>query len=167
MALLDHLRTDPLAPHLVSLRPAAAMPDGVIDVRGDHLGGALRPTALVGDTPAALALTSSSRVILRVPDGAISGGVTLSLGDRRSNALPLHVAVPLAENLHPIANPAVDGEGNLYATFSGSRGQEVPVSIFRIDRDFQMRGGHGLPHRQGRCHVAVGGGDGHRDGTRL
>ena len=139
MALLDHLRADPLAPHLVSLHPAAAMPDGVIDIRGERLAGALRPTALVGDTPASLAFTSGSRVTIRVPDGAISGGVVLSVGEHRSNPLPLHVAVPLAENLHPIANPAVDGEGNLYATFSGSRGQEVPVSIFRVDRDFQMR----------------------------
>jgi sugar lactone lactonase YvrE len=139
MALLDHLRADPLAPHLVSLHPAAAMPDGVIDVRGERLAGPLQPAALVGDTPAALSFTSGHRVTIRVPDGAISGSVVLTVGDHRSNALPLHVAVPLAENLHPIASPAVDGEGNIYATFSGARGQEVPVSIFRIDRDFQMR----------------------------
>jgi sugar lactone lactonase YvrE len=45
----------------------------------------------------------------------------------------------MAENLHPVANPAVDADGNLFATFSGTRGQQVPVSIFSIDRDFQIR----------------------------
>jgi sugar lactone lactonase YvrE len=45
----------------------------------------------------------------------------------------------MAENLHPVANPAVDADGNVYATFSGGRGQSVPVSIFSIARDFQVR----------------------------
>jgi len=45
----------------------------------------------------------------------------------------------MAENLHPVGNPAVDATGNVYATLSGARGQTVPVSIFQIQRDFQMR----------------------------
>jgi sugar lactone lactonase YvrE len=44
----------------------------------------------------------------------------------------------MAENLHPVANPAVDADGNVYATVSGSRGEAVPVSIFKIQRDFQI-----------------------------
>jgi sugar lactone lactonase YvrE len=126
------------------------MPDGVVDIRGTHLAGATRPLATVGDTPTPLVFSSASRVTLRIPEGSISGDVVLSLGEHRSNPLPLNVAVPLADNLHPIANPAIDGEGNLYATFSGSRGQDVPVSIFRIDRDFQMRPFvRGLPNASG------------------
>jgi sugar lactone lactonase YvrE len=38
----------------------------------------------------------------------------------------------MAENLHPVANPAADRDGNVYTTLSGSRGQQTPVSIFRI-----------------------------------
>ena len=37
-----------------------------------------------------------------------------------------------------ISNPAVDGEGNLFAMVSGPRGEQVPVSIFRIARDLQV-----------------------------
>jgi sugar lactone lactonase YvrE len=44
----------------------------------------------------------------------------------------------MAENLHPVANPAVDVSGQVFTTLSGSRGQATPVSIFRIQRDFQM-----------------------------
>jgi sugar lactone lactonase YvrE len=51
----------------------------------------------------------------------------------------MRVAVPVAENLHPVANPAVDGEGNIYVTFSGSRGQKVPVAIYRIDGSFVVK----------------------------
>jgi sugar lactone lactonase YvrE len=44
----------------------------------------------------------------------------------------------MAENLHPVANPAVDANGQVFTTLSGARGQTTPVSIFRIQRDFQM-----------------------------
>src|SRR6202012_363885 len=56
-----------------------------------------------------------------------------------SNPLDLRAAVPMTEALPPVANPAVDADGNVYATVSGPRGQAVPVSIFQIQRDFQMR----------------------------
>ena len=44
------------------------------------------------------------------------------------------VAVKLADELHPVANPVVDREGFIVTTFSGSRGQAAPngVSVFRI-----------------------------------
>jgi hypothetical protein len=56
-----------------------------------------------------------------------------------SNAQTLRVAVPIAENLHPVTNPALDAEGNIYATFSGPRGEKVPVSVFKIDTNYAMK----------------------------
>ena len=38
-----------------------------------------------------------------------------------------------------MTSPAIDGFGNVYATFSGSRGQKVPVAVYRIDLNFNMR----------------------------
>lgn len=55
-----------------------------------------------------------------------------------SNPVTVRIAVPMAENLHPVANPAVDANGQVFTTLSGSRGQSTPVSVFRIQRDFQM-----------------------------
>src|SRR5207245_2325882 len=55
------------------------------------------------------------------------------------NAETVKVAVPIADNLHPVTNPAIDSEGNIYVTFSGSRGQQVPVSLFRIDTNYVMK----------------------------
>ena len=40
----------------------------------------------------------------------------------------------LAEDLHPVANPAFDpDDGALFVTRSGSRGEQLPVTLFRID----------------------------------
>jgi len=113
------------------------MPGGEVHLRGAHLGSPA--TATIGDTPAPLTLSRNAHAILCVPEGTISGAVKLHAHGAESNGLLLNVAVPLAENLHPVSNPAVDADGNLYATFSGPRGQAVPVSIFRIDRDYQLR----------------------------
>jgi sugar lactone lactonase YvrE len=37
-----------------------------------------------------------------------------------------------ATGLHQVDNPVFDRDGNLFVTYSGSRGQEAPVSIFRV-----------------------------------
>jgi len=58
---------------------------------------------------------------------------------RVSNPHTVKVAVPIAENLHPVTSPALDPEGNIYVTFSGSRGQKVPVAIFKIDTDYNVK----------------------------
>ena len=42
------------------------------------------------------------------------------------------LAVPFATGLHQVDNPVFDRDGNLYVTYSGTRGQQVPVSIFRV-----------------------------------
>jgi sugar lactone lactonase YvrE len=129
-------------PRLISLSPQAAMPGGEVELRGAALQASdvdVLPLVAVGDTRVALALSRPGRVVIRIPEGAISGDVVLARGGEASNPLPLKVAVPMAENLHPVANPVVDSDGNVYATVSGGRGQSVPVSIFSIARDFQVR----------------------------
>ena len=145
--LLHGLKTD--APRLESLRPPVAMPGGEVELSGAGLqghgsGSGVLPSVMVGDTPAYLALSRPGRTVIRIPEGTISGDVVLAVGEgsrlaSMSNPLTLRVAVPMAENLHPVANPAVDTDGNVYATVSGGRGQSVPVSIFSIATDFQVR----------------------------
>ena len=115
------------------------MPGGILDVRGSRLAVALPVDARIGETALPFTFVSGSRVSLRVPDGAIPGELTLHAGEHVSNSIPVQVAVPISDTLHPITSPAVDADGNIYATFSGTRGQTVPVSIFKLDRDFQQR----------------------------
>ena len=136
------LRTE--APRLDSLSPAAAMPGGEVELVGTGIGPAGAeagsvPRVTVGDTRALVTLSRPGRAVIRVPEGSISGDVVVHRQGVESNALDLKVAVPMAENLHPVANPAVDLDGNVYATVSGARGQAVSVSVFSIARDFQIR----------------------------
>ncbi len=154
--LLDFLKNDgPDAPRLLRLVPPAAMPGGEIEVHGVNLGpgpgspasgttqqaeGSLElPTVSIGESRSAIALARRDRTTVRVPEGSIPGDLVLRRNGVESNPLFARIAVPMAENLHPVANPAVDADGRVFVTFSGSRGQEVPVSIFLIERDFQMR----------------------------
>jgi sugar lactone lactonase YvrE len=74
-------------------------------------------------------------VLAVVPE--IKGGrvpVTLSGGDARSEPAYITIARKLAGDLHPVSNPAFDpDDGALFVTRSGSRGEELPVTLFRID----------------------------------
>lgn len=118
------------------------MPHGSVSVRGESLLSTEpvgTPVATIGDTPARTTLSRATEVTVHIPNGCISGDLKLHHAGGESNPLYMRVAVPMAENLHPVSNPVVDGDGTVYATFSGARGQQVPVSIFRIERDFQTR----------------------------
>jgi len=51
----------------------------------------------------------------------------------RSSATPaITIGAPCATGLHQVDNPVFDRDGNLYVTYSGTRGQQVPISIFRV-----------------------------------
>jgi sugar lactone lactonase YvrE len=49
------------------------------------------------------------------------------------------IGLQIADNLHPVANPAVDATGNIYVTFSGPRGQKVPVSLYKITANYSVK----------------------------
>ncbi|MBS1798239.1 MAG: gluconolaconase [Acidobacteria bacterium] len=132
--------SSPLAPHITRISPPAAMPGGEIDLHGTHLDPDSRrmPHATIGDVFAPVSLSRPNRATVRILDGSISGEIVLHRNGAASNPVTVHVAVPMAENLHPVANPVVDATGQVFTTLSGARGQATPVSIFRIQRDFQM-----------------------------
>jgi sugar lactone lactonase YvrE len=47
----------------------------------------------------------------------------------------VEIGSPLATGLHQVDSPAFDAAGNLYVTFSGSRGQQGPVAVFIVRPD--------------------------------
>ena len=56
-----------------------------------------------------------------------------------SQAWACDIGIPIADNLHPVGNPAVDTFGNIYTTFSGSRGQKVAVAVYKIDLNYSVK----------------------------
>ncbi|HXC42189.1 MAG TPA: IPT/TIG domain-containing protein [Candidatus Dormibacteraeota bacterium] len=128
-------------PHIESVSPALALAGGEIRITGSGLRPQqlLRPRVQFGEVEGGVVVSSSSFLVARVPEGATSGPVVVAADGQISNAQSVKVAVPIAENLHPVTSPALDAEGNIYATFSGSRGQKVPVAIFKIDTNYTVK----------------------------
>src|SRR5215468_2655668 len=120
-----------------SVIPKAALPGGevVIEYSGHSLEGTSRPEVRFGDFTAQVTLASSDYIIAKVPESSAESGtselVVATNGDT-STPFPYEIGRKLASNLHPVANPAIDAEGNIYATYSGRRGQKTPVSIYKV-----------------------------------
>jgi sugar lactone lactonase YvrE len=129
------------APRIESVEPSAALPGGEIEVVGSNLGpiSFRAPVAMLGDLAAAVVMSRNRRMVLRVPQEAASGNLRILQNGAQSNAVGVEVASMLATGVHAVANPVVDADGNVYATLSGGRGQETPVSVFRIERNGDMR----------------------------
>jgi sugar lactone lactonase YvrE len=128
-------------PRIDAVEPRASLPGGEIRIIGSGLRPPelRRPRVRFGEAEGAVVISADDFLIARVPEGATTGPVVVSTDGALSNAYDVSVAVPIAENLHPVANPALDAEGNIYATFSGSRGQKVPVSIYKIDTNYGVK----------------------------
>ena len=128
-------------PHIEGIAPACALAGGEVRITGSGLRPQelSRPKVKFGDFEAPIVVSSEGFVVARVPEGAVSGSVVVATNGHVSNPQNVKVAVAIAENLHPVTNPAVDAEGNIYVTFSGSRGQKVPVAIFKIDTDYSVK----------------------------
>jgi len=127
------------APSIAQVLPAAAIPGGEIQIRGSELSGNGLPRVRLGDIAAPVVIGSNEMIVARVPDGAVPGPLVVEADSRRSSPWMCQIGVQVADSLHPVANPAVDSNGNVYTTFSGSRGQKTPVSVYRIDAGFQVK----------------------------
>ena len=128
-------------PRIETVAPALALAGGEIRITGSGLRPRelVRPKVRFGEMEGSVVVSSDAFLVARVPEGATSGPLVVATDGHTSNAHPVKVAVPIAENLHPVTNPALDAEGNLYVTFSGSRGQKVPVAIFKIDTNYNVK----------------------------
>ncbi len=126
-------------PTITTMEPAAVITGGELYIRGQNLASAGRPNVRLGDQRARLVVAGDSYIIARIPDTAVLGEVVVETGSLESASYQTQVGVQIADSLHPVANPAVDRDGNVYSTFSGSRGQKSPVSIYRIDGDGNSR----------------------------
>jgi sugar lactone lactonase YvrE len=119
------------------LEPHAVLPGGRLvvsgsgfDVRPGHL-----PAVLLGGVRARVVRASSRQLVVEVPADVAGGRQALSI-EGLEGATPLvNVGVVLSAGVHQVDSPVYDKQGRLYATLSGQRGQQTPVSIFRVGLD--------------------------------
>jgi sugar lactone lactonase YvrE len=128
-------------PRIEGVAPALALTGGEIRLTGSGLRPQelRRPKVQFGEVEGSVVVSSDAFLVARVPEGATSGPVVVATDGHVSNPQKVTVAEPIAENFHPVTNPALDAEGNTYVTFSGSRGQRVPVAIFKIDTNYAVK----------------------------
>src|SRR4051795_8437152 len=126
-------------PQIAEVTPPAAIAGGELQIRGKGFARADRPRVIIGEVGAPIIIGSDSLVIARVPEGATAGELVIESGGQASESWACDIGVLVAESLHPVANPAIDRFGNIYSTFSGSRGQKVPVAVYRVDLNFNMK----------------------------
>jgi sugar lactone lactonase YvrE len=124
----------PESPVILSVEPSFGVVGGEVVLRGRALLASLTaPTQVFfGEAVSTVVFASPTKFTVVVPENATGDSITLT-SPRGSASVAFTLATLLSENLHPVANPAVDDAGNIYVTFSGSRGQTVPTSLFRID----------------------------------
>jgi hypothetical protein len=128
-------------PHIQAVQPGAALAGGEVRISGSDLSPheLRRPRVRFGEVEGAVVISSDDFVVAKVPHGASSGPIVVSTNGHSSNAHQIKVAVTIAEGLHPVTNPALDAEGNIYVSFSGSRGQKVKVALFKIDTNYNVK----------------------------
>jgi sugar lactone lactonase YvrE len=85
---------------------------------------------------ARIVYASSTQLAVIVPPGLDAGATPIRVGEagpsQAAETVAVEIAAPFATGLHQVDSPVFDREGNLYVTYSGTRGQQVPVSIFRV-----------------------------------
>ncbi len=122
---------------ILNIDPPFAIAGGeiVVDCTGFDTSDPSQCSVLIGDSPAQIVALGPRRVLAQVPETK-GGRVEVKLTSRGNTSEPAHLTVgrKLAGDLHPVSNPAYDpDEGALFVTRSGSRGEELPVTLFRID----------------------------------
>ena len=128
-------------PHIESVAPRSAIVGGELQIRGAGFcsDGQARAHVRFGGLDASLLVSSDHYLVARVPEGAVSCDLIVGSGDQASNSCAVEIGVAIADNMHPVANPAIDSSGNIFVTVSGSRGQKVPVSIYKIDSNYSVK----------------------------
>jgi sugar lactone lactonase YvrE len=125
-----------MAGRISDVSPRAACEHGRIVIQGSgfELDRAIGPDVRFGDVSARINAVRPNRVTVTVPADLAGGPTPVTIAGAEGSAL-LDVGSVVSRGLHQVDNPVVDSAGRVYLTYSGSRGEQVPVSIFRINPD--------------------------------
>ncbi|MCK4907927.1 MAG: SMP-30/gluconolactonase/LRE family protein [Spirochaetes bacterium] len=117
-----------------NITPSVGIPDGDVTL---HCEG-LMPLKLEEDSlhfcgsTSMIEGASTHKLVAHIPHIPTSNEVFIMQDGRKSNTY--HFAIPkcIANILHNVGNPAVSNHNDVFATFSGTKGQITPASVFRI-----------------------------------
>jgi IPT/TIG domain len=122
-------------PAITSVHPLRAVEGGRITILGSDFSVDDVTTVQIGDTAARVAFASSSRLMVIIPADLEGGRAAMKVPGVTLETAYVTIGTRWATGLHQVDNPVFDQAGNLFVTYSGPRGQEAPVSIFRVTHD--------------------------------
>ena len=121
---------------VASVRPLWAIEGGRLTLEGDGFPVDRElPHVRIGAHPARIAAASATALSIIVPEGLEGGSMAVRVDELPGETAFVEIGAPLVTGVHHVDSPAYDRHGNLYVTFSGSRGQQAPVSIFIVRPD--------------------------------
>jgi hypothetical protein len=126
--------------HVTRIDPAAGISGGEVAIEYGELSHELarRINVRFGDQQAHVVAATQVRALTLVPAFGVGGETEVSIAiddepDPIGKSARFVAGRKLADGLHPVTNPAFHpADGSLFVTRSGSRGEHVPVSLFRI-----------------------------------
>lgn len=122
-------------PRITSVHPLRSVEGGRVSLIGEGFAVDPQPAVTLDDHRARLAFASSTRLTFVVPGDVEGGAAPIRVDTVPGETTYVSVGTRWATGLHQVDNPVFDRHGDLFVTYSGSRGQEAPVSIFRVTRD--------------------------------
>ncbi len=125
---------------IVKVEPPFAIPGGEIIVTCE--GFRMEPSSLDGcyieGMQCRIVAASSTRILCIVPEDVAGSHTTIQLVSRGTASDTHQVAIgkKLAGEMHIVASPAIDpSDDAIILTRSGSRGQHLSATLFRLDSD--------------------------------
>jgi sugar lactone lactonase YvrE len=121
------------SPRVAAVRPTRVVGGGRLSIDGGPFDVATGvPRVTLGGRPAQVAFAAPSRLVVEVPPGLEAGRTAVRIAEVPGETAFVEVGDVVATGIHQVDSPAIDAAGTLYFTCSGSRGQTLPVSIYRV-----------------------------------
>jgi sugar lactone lactonase YvrE len=118
---------------VLAAEPEKVLPGGIVRIFVEELESPVGVRVFIGNEEAEILGATPDILSVRVPTGSKDGLMVQS--QEKTAEFNLNVGRIVASDLHPVSNPAIDYSGNVFATYSGARGEEVPFGIFKITPD--------------------------------
>lgn len=150
------------ASRITGVRPLRAIEGGWVTISGDGFSCDPLPEVTIGSLSARVVTASRRELKVCVPAGLDGGRTPVRVDSAPGETAYVEIGAPIATGVHQVDSPVFDDSGNLFVTFSGSRGQQAPVSLYVVRPDGSREPFvRGLPNptsmtfdRHGRLHVS-------------
>jgi len=120
---------------MTSVYPLRAVAGGRVTILGSGFRCDPPPEVSIEDVPARVAFASARRLVVVTPSELEGGRAAIRVSGAPGETAYVSVGGTWATGLHQVDNPVFNANGDLFVTYSGARGQEAPVSIFRVTRE--------------------------------